>query len=130
MLKKILFWIYVGIQIFDIGYMIVLLAAEEWAWAQMLQTDTGAVSVLNRVLMIYTFLYYLYRVFYLYRGTEERGKWTMITVAAIAGGCLETIPMVGMILSFAAVILVLAGIVHDYGIVTTPEAMNGKGGEG
>lgn len=123
--KRLWFWIYVGIKVFVFAYgilaMIVGTVAIVSDHAGVFDGLLAFLKLISPVLSLYAFLYYIYRLFYLYRGRSDRVKWTVIVIVSIVGGWLDFIPVAGDVIGLAASILGIACIVHDYGIVTAPE---------
>ena len=80
----------------------------------------GILSVLN----IYGFLYLLYRLLYLWRGTPKRIRWTVFCLFTViwnwvpdaSAGSVWYLP--SALLDIVSMVLVIACLVHDYGVIT------------
>ncbi len=62
-------------------------------------------------------LYYIYRLFYLYKGTEKRVLWTALTIAGVVMLEVDTIPTIGAVISVLGVLILLACWGHDIMLV-------------
>ena len=91
------------------------------------QPVLGVFRALGVIVELLLLLYHFYRIFYLYRGTQDQGKWIAAAAVLLALNCLSFFDIyrpevlltyfVQMLLPFVRGILGIACVVHDYRIV-------------
>ena len=115
------FYLYVGVQaflfVYDFLFSVFLANADEG------RTKTLLISaaVITLVAYLYNILYMVYRLVYLYRDTENRGRWTLLTMIYIVCELLVftgvDLGVMGLVVSPAALVLWIVCLLHDYRLI-------------
>ena len=94
------------------------------AFGKSLFPDHSVAAGIIWLLDIYSFLYLLYRLLYLWRGTPKRIRWTVFCLFTIIWNWVpdasagSPLYLVHGLISIVSMILSIACLVHDYGVIT------------
>ncbi len=120
--ERLWFWLYIGTNVAAVVvggiYAALLLLANPFSPITLLLL--GIIWLLD----IYSFLYLLYRLLYLWRGTPKRIRWTVFCLFTIIWNWVpdasagSPLYLVHGLISIVSMILSIACLVHDYGVIT------------
>ena len=120
--ERLWFWLYIGTSVAAavVGGIYAALLFLINPFSPIILLLLGMMWLMN----LYSFLYLLYRLLYLWRGTPKRIRWTVFCLFAViwnwvpdASAGSPLYPVFGLI-TIVSLILTIACLVHDYAVIT------------
>ena len=120
--ERLWFWTYIAINVAGAVLGVIYTAAlfAGGFFSPMALLLFGVMMLMN----IYGFLYLLYRLLYLWRGTPKRVLWTVLCLFTVVWGWIPdatdggAMYILSGLLGFVSLILTVACLVHDYAVIT------------